>query len=142
MLLPPPQPAIATHARISANAVARAGCQLRPRVRDASAKNHKRRIAAIALTGLEISLGPKKNRSAVEFATVATVTVALAVALEVKSMTFVLNALPVAIEQDAFGAVVEQDRKDPTAPHGVTDRERAAVSRCRTSLHGDGWRIA
>jgi len=62
------------------------------------------------MSGREGGLGPKKNRGAMEFVVVATVTVALAVVPEVKSMTFELSVLPVAIVQAAFGAVVLQDK--------------------------------
>ena len=62
------------------------------------------------MSGREGPLGPKKIRGIIEFVTVATVAVALAVVLEVKSMTFELSVLPVAIVQTAFGAVVVQER--------------------------------
>jgi len=110
MLLPPPQLAIVNPARINRPAVALAGLHTRLRRRGVNAKNRRRRKAATAISSGDDTHGSKKNQGSMEFAVVAMVTVALAVELDVKSMTLELSELPVVIEQLAFGAVVEQDR--------------------------------
>ena len=106
----PPQPAIAAPTRINTAAVPLTWRHARLCARRTNPRNSRRRNAALAMSGREGALGPKKNRRAMEFVTVATVSVTLAVALEVKSMTLGFSVLPVAIVQVAFGAVVEQDK--------------------------------
>ena len=106
----PPHPAIAAPTRIITAAVPQTWSRARLCARRANPRNSRKRNATLAMSGREGALGPKKKRGIIEFVTVATVTVTLAVALEVKSMTLGLSVLPVAIVQVAFGAVVEQDR--------------------------------
>ena len=86
------------------------------RVPLASAATINTRNPAMAIGSQTRILGLKKKGGRFEFAAVATVTVALAVVLEVKSITFELSGLPVVIEQAVSGAVVEQDRKTRPLP--------------------------
>ena len=113
MLLPPPQPAITIIARSNTASSPELWDErrlARLRVRLASPASIKIRKLAMTTGSHMRVLGLKKSGGRIEFATVATDTVALAVVLEVKSTTLALIGLPVAIEQVACGAVVEQDR--------------------------------
>src|SRR5882724_1600922 len=104
----PPQPTTAAPTRSNTAAIAHTWRQTRLRVCRPRAQNSNRRNAAIRVSSQGGSR--ERNRRSVAAAVVATVTVALAVALEVKSMIFGLSVFPVVIEQAAFGAVVEQER--------------------------------
>lgn len=112
----PPQPAIATPTRKNTAAMPQSWHLARLRARRASVTISNAKSPAIVI-GIQMrTRGLKKKGGRIALAVVVTLTVALAVALEVKSMTFELSVLPVAIEQFAFGAFVEQDRKTRPLP--------------------------